>query len=481
MNMPRTKIVATIGPASEKLDVLKEMINSGLTVARINFSHGTEAEYAGRVNLIRQAAKEAGKYVAILGDLQGPKIRIGSFVDGSVDLAFGDKFCLDIDADLETGDKNQVGLVYKDLPKYVTKGDVLLLDDGKVKLTVQSIDKNKVHTTVLVAGKLSNKKGINKLGGGLAAPALTEKDLEDIKIIASLDFDYMAVSFPKNADDMNFARKKAEEAGVKAKLVAKVERAEAVADDETLRGIIMASDVIMVARGDLGVEIGDSNLVGVQKKMIRMARDCNKAVITATQMMESMITNSMPTRAEVMDVANAVIDGTDAVMLSAESAVGAFPAETVKAMAEICLGAEKYPETYSSDHKLGADFNNVKEAVAFSAMYAANHVKGIKAIISLANEGDTARLMSRIESNLPIYVCSKDDVALRRTCIFKGTRQFSFVADHKNLSLYQNIMDLFKQLKGEKILTAGDLVLVTYRDFDNKDISSLGFKMLKVS
>ncbi|RVT30439.1 pyruvate kinase, partial [Escherichia coli] len=333
----RTKIVTTLGPATDRDNNLEKVIAAGANVVRMNFSHGSPEDHKMRADKVREIAARLGRHVAILGDLQGPKIRVSTFKEGKVFLNIGDKFLLDANLGKGEGDKEKVGIDYKGLPADVVPGDILLLDDGRVQLKVLEVQGMKVFTEVTVGGPLSNNKGINKLGGGLSAEALTEKDKADIKTAALIGVDYLAVSFPRCGEDLNYARRLARDAGCDAKIVAKVERAEAVCSQDAMDDIILASDVVMVARGDLGVEIGDPELVGIQKALIRRARQLNRAVITATQMMESMITNPMPTRAEVMDVANAVLDGTDAVMLSAETAAGQYPSETVAAMARVCL------------------------------------------------------------------------------------------------------------------------------------------------
>lgn len=359
------------------------------------------------------------------------------------------------------GDKNKVGIDYKGLPADVVPGDILLLDDGRVQLKVVEVQGMKVFTEVTVGGPLSNNKGINKLGGGLSAEALTEKDKADIVTAAKIGVDFLAVSFPRTGEDLHYARRLARDAGCNAQIVAKVERAEAVATDEAMDDIILASDVVMVARGDLGVEIGDPELVGIQKKLIRRARQLNRAVITATQMMESMITNPMPTRAEVMDVANAVLDGTDAVMLSAETAAGQYPAETVAAMARVCLGAEKIPSINVSKHRLDVQFDNVEEAIAMSTMYAANHLKGITAIIAMTESGRTALMMSRISSGLPIFAMSRHDHTLNLTAIYRGVTPV-YCDPHTDGVLAAT--EAVKRLQDKGFLVSGDLVIVTQGD-----------------
>ena len=457
----RTKIVSTLGPATDRDGILEQIIAAGVNTVRMNFSHGTAQDHIDRAKRVREVAKKLNTYVAILGDLQGPKIRVARFRDGKIHLSVGDKFVLDAQLDKDAGDQQQVGIDYKDLPNDVTPGDILLLDDGRVQLKVESVEGSKVFTEVTVAGPLSNNKGINRKGGGLTAPALTDKDKADIKTAAEIGVEYLAVSFPRNGADIEYARKLAKEAGFNPRIVAKVERAETVATDEAIDDIILASDVIMVARGDLGVEIGDAELVGVQKKLIARSRQLNKAVITATQMMESMISNPMPTRAEVMDVSNAVLDGTDAVMLSAETAAGDFPVETVKAMASVCLGAEKHPSVLSSKHRLDVQFDNISETVAMATMYAANHLKGIKAIVALTESGGMARLLSRISSGLPIYALSRHEKTLNRCALLRGVYPCAFDSTEFD---QEDAREAVNALVVAGRLQKGDLVMLTHGD-----------------
>lgn len=457
----RTKIVSTLGPATDKEGMLEKIIAAGVNTVRMNFSHGSAEDHIERANKVRAIAAKLNTYVAILGDLQGPKIRVSRFKDTKIQLEVGDKFVLDAALGRDEGDQNQVGIDYKELPNDVSPGDLLLLDDGRVQLVVESIEGTRVLTEVTVAGPLSNNKGINRKGGGLTAPALTEKDKEDIKTAAKIDVEYLAVSFPRNGEDLHYARKLAHEAGFRPRIVAKVERAETVATDEAIDDIVLASDVIMVARGDLGVEIGDAELVGVQKKLIARSRQLNKAVITATQMMESMISSPMPTRAEVMDVSNAVLDGTDAVMLSAETAAGDFPLETVQAMASVCVGAEKHPSVLSSKHRLDIQFDNISETVAMATMYAANHMTGVKAIVALTESGGMARLLSRISSGLPIYALSRHQKTLNRCALFRGVYPFAF--DTTQYAV-EDGREALNELKAAGKLNEGDLVLVTHGD-----------------
>ena len=420
--MPRaTKIVATLGPASSSPEILERMIRAGVDVVRLNFSHGKAQDHIDRATLVREAGKRAGKEVAIMADLQGPKIRVGKFAEGKVMLEHGQEFVLDA-ARIEPGDVMGVGLDYKELPRDVKPGDTLLLNDGLIVLTVDRVVGEAVHTLVKIGGELSNNKGINKQGGGLTAPALTAKDMEDIKTAMSFQCEYLAVSFPKNATDMEMARQLANVAGEpwrhKPSLIAKIERSEAI---PVLESILKASDGIMVARGDLAVEVGNAAVPALQKRMIRLAREMDKVVITATQMMESMIVNPVPTRAEVSDVANAVLDGTDAVMLSAETAAGRYPVETVEQMAAIALEAER-----AEDVALDADFTNkqfgrIDQSIAMGALFTAHHL-GCKAILALTESGSTALWMSRHKIHVPIYGLTSQLQSQRKMALYRNVR-----------------------------------------------------------
>ena len=408
--MRRTKIVATLGPGSSSPEVIEEMIQAGVDVFRLNFSHGTPEEQRHRNTMIRECSERVGRIVGILADLQGPKIRTGRFVDGRVQLIRGEHFILDASLGDDEGTSERVGITYKDLPSDVKPGNQLLLDDGRVELEVVEVRGSEIHCVVGYTCELSDNKGINLRGGGLSAPALTEKDKEDIKTAAALDVDYVALSFARSADDVELCRDYVRKAGCDAGIVTKVERADAV---DNIDEIIEASDVIMVARGDLGVELGDAELPAIQKSMIKKARDLNKVVITATQMMESMITNPIPTRAEVFDVANAVLDGTDAVMLSGETAVGRYPVKVVQAMSRICEHAEKQREAMRSDHRVHLMFGRVDEAIAMATMYTANHLE-VAAIASLTESGATVLWMSRISSGIPIYAFTRHPKTQRK-------------------------------------------------------------------
>ncbi|TMO47171.1 pyruvate kinase [Pseudoalteromonas ruthenica] len=461
--MPRrTKIVATLGPATDRDNNLEKIIRAGANVVRLNFSHGVASDHQARAEAVREIAQRLGTHVAILADLQGPKIRVSTFKEGKVNLAPGAPFILDAALAPGEGDVNGVGIDYKELPQDVKARDLLLLNDGLIQLTVERVEGQKVHCRVKVGGVLSNNKGINRLGGGLTAPAFTDKDKEDLITATKIGVDYIAVSFPRSGDDMRYVRSLAEKAGSDAQLLAKIERAEAVETVEAIDDIILASDAVMVARGDLGVEIGDAELVGKQKTIISRARSLNRVVITATQMMESMIDNPMPTRAEVMDVANAVLDGTDAVMLSAETAAGDYPEQTVATMARVCLGAESQKETHISKHRLDSMFADNAETIALSAMYAANHLGTVKAIVALTESGNTSKLMSRISSGLPIYSLSRHDKTLGQTALYRGVYPVRF--DSTNFTKECIVSEAMNTLVELGELQKGDTVILTHGD-----------------
>jgi len=474
----RTKIVSTLGPATDEPGVLERLIIAGVNVVRLNFSHGSPEEHRNRANAVREFASKHGRYVAVLGDLQGPKIRIARFAKGPIKLNLGDKFSLDADLATEAGDQHQVGIDYKELPRDVNPGDLLLLDDGRVVLKVDSVIGNRVNTTVTVGGKLSNNKGINRQGGGLTAPALTEKDYADIKTAVSIGVDYLAVSFPRTAEDMNLARSLVKEAGGDIALVAKIERAESVENDEILDGIIKASDAVMVARGDLGVEIGDASLIGVQKHIIARARALNRCVITATQMMESMINSSLPTRAEVFDVANAVLDGTDAVMLSAETAAGQFPVETVEAMVRVIVGAEKTEGHHKALEREPTNRVAIDQAIAAAAMFTANQMPGVAAIVCMTETGATPLLMSRYGSRLPIFAMSPHERTLRRAALYRGVETVLF--NNENLTFAQSNQKAIDTLLAKNIVKEGDLVIISKGDIAHVHGGTNTMKILEV-
>jgi len=456
--MPRraTKIVATLGPACSDPVLLEQMIRAGVNVVRLNFSHGTAQDHIDRARMVREASARVGREVAIMADLQGPKIRVGKFAEGKVTLEPGQKFVLDA-ARTELGDVRAVGLDYKALPREVRAGDVLLLNDGLIVITVDAVRGEAIHTTVKLGGELSNNKGINKQGGGLSAPALTAKDMDDIRTAMSFHADYVAVSFPKNATDMEMARQLcnvAADDGHHPGLIAKIERAEAI---PKLEEILLASDGIMVARGDLAVEVGNAAVPALQKRMIKLAREHDKVVITATQMMESMITNPVPTRAEVSDVANAVLDGTDAVMLSAETAAGKYPLETVIEMAKICHAAEG-----AEDFKLEADFTGktfkrIDQSIAMGALFTAHHL-GAKAIVAMTDSGSTALWMSRHLIQVPIYALTSKVVTQRRMTLYRNVRPlFMDTSADRDTAL----AEVESNLKERGLVQKGDVYAIT--------------------
>ena len=449
-----TKIVATLGPASSDRDVLMRMIAGGVDVVRMNFSHGARDEHLARAELVREVARGLERTVGIMCDLQGPKIRIGRFENGRITLAKGDVFILDARCDL--GNQERVGLDYKELKRDVRANDVLLLDDGRLVLDVQKVAGDELVTTVRVGGELSNNKGINRAGGGLTAPALTGKDMEDIKTAVAMKTDFIAVSFPKSGADMYMARELMRAAGGNAMLIAKMERAEAINAMDDLMG---ASDGIMVARGDLAVEVGDAAVPALQKRMIRSARERNKLTITATQMMESMITNPVPTRAEVSDVANAVLDGTDAVMLSAETATGRYPVETVEAMARVCLEAERSGELTLDRDFLNRVFTRIDQSIAMAALFTAHHLK-VKAIAALTQSGSTALWISRLNAGVPIYALTPEVSTRYRMSLFRDV--FPFMINYYGHDRDLLLQEAEEQLLKNGVVQPGDLIVITF-------------------
>jgi len=474
----RTKIVTTLGPATDNENALKALLKAGANVVRMNFSHGSAEDHINRAKMVRKVANELDLNIAILGDLQGPKIRIAKFKQNKVTISAGEAFVLDGDLDNLSGDQKQVGIDYKELPNDCQIGDTLLLDDGRVELEITDIVGNKVVTRVVIGGELSNNKGINLKGGGLSAPALTKKDMEDIKTAAQMKVDYLAVSFPRTAEDIRFAEKLTRAAGSDAGIVAKIERAETVANEQILDDIIRASAAVMVARGDLGVEIGDAELIGVQKKIIQRARSLDRAVITATQMMESMISNAIPTRAEVFDVANAVLDGTDAVMLSAETAMGDHPIRVVEAMSRVCIGAEKQKSTQTSGHRMELQWQEIDETIAMATMYVANHLPDIKAIVCLTESGSTPLLMSRIRSGMPIYALTRLETTKRKMALFRGVEAISF--DPTVLARHDVNRLAADELVKRGVVKEGELIVMTKGDHMGILGGTNALKILKV-
>jgi len=455
-----TKIVATIGPASTDFDILVKMIRAGVDVVRLNFSHGKAQDHIDRAALVRRAAEACGVEVAIMADMQGPKIRVGKFEEGKIFLNNGDKFVLDAKwgENGELGNQERVGLDYKALPRDVRPGDKLLLNDGLIVLIVDKVVGHEICTTVKVGGELSNNKGINRQGGGLTAPALTSKDMEDIKTAMSFQADYLAISFPKSATDMEMARQLANIAGEpyqhKPMMIAKIERAEAI---PVLQEILDASDGIMVARGDLAVEVGNAAVPALQKRMIRMARASNKLAITATQMMESMIVNAVPTRAEVSDVANAVLDGTDAVMTSAETASGKYPVETVEMMAAICLEAEQSEYNKLDTDFLNVEFTRIDQSIAYGTLFTAHHL-AVKAIVALTESGSTALWMSRHNIDTPIFALTPSQTTQRKASLYRNVRAFPLMQEGGSHAVLRKAEEL---LIKEGMVSPGDTIVVS--------------------
>lgn len=479
MSKRRTKIVATLGPASETEAVIEKLILAGMDVARLNFSHGSAEDHRRKAALVREIAARHQRYVALMGDLQGPKIRIARFAAKRVHLENGQPFVLSNDHPANEGNEHIVGIDYPPLVQDCAPGDELLLDDGRIILQVDKVENHAVYTTVTAGGELSDHKGINRRGGGISAPSLTDKDRADILLAAELEVDYIAVSFPRYGRDMQQARELVQQAGSPAWIIAKIERAEAVADDEALDDIISASDGVMVARGDLGVEVGDARLVGIQKRIIQHARTLNKLVITATQMMESMVSSPIPTRAEVSDVANAVLDHTDAVMLSGESAAGKYPVEAVSAMARICVGAEQEPVNKRSQHRLWERFERCDDTIALSAMYAANHFPGIKAIISLSESGRTPLIMSRIRSSVPIFCFTRHVSTQNRAALFRGVYSIPFDATaHAPEDVNHAAITC---LRDRHIVRSGDWVILSQGDLYHPQGGTNSMQILQVS
>jgi len=473
----RTKIVATLGPATDDLGVLTEMMRAGLDVVRLNASHGTVEDRRRRLAAARQAAQRADRCIGVLLDLAGPKIRIDCFREGRVELVEGQAFTLDTAFEAAAGTVERVGVAYKELPRDVAAGDTLLLADGQIVLDVRKVGKTAIETCVRVGGTLSDRKGLNRQGGGISAPAISERDREDIRFVAEEDIDYMAVSFARDAADIEEARALVRAAGGDARIVAKVERHEAV---DNLAGIIEASDVVMVARGDLGVEMGYAELTGLQKTIIHDTRHANRVVITATQMMESMIQNPVPTRAEVSDVANAVMDGTDAVMLSAESATGRYPVKAVEAMAEVIEGAEKYQLTHprGRQRSLEGVFESTEEAIAMAVMYTANHMK-VRAIVALTESGATPLWMSRIRSDIPVYAFTRREATRRRVTLYRGVYPviFDVTGARSTEELYRA---LFTRLLELKLVDLHDLVILTKGEASGVQGGTNSMQILKV-
>jgi len=474
--MRRTKIIATLGPATDDPKILASVINAGADVVRINFSHGLPAEHKRRVEMVRKISAESGKYIGILGDLQGSKNRIKRFKKSPVTLKEGQKFVLDCSMATDVGTNKAVGVVYEKLFADVSLGDRLLLDDGQLILEVEQIDGDRIICRVVMGGKLADNKGINRQGGGLSVPTLATKDRENIVRTAEYGLDWLAVSFVRHASDIDEVRKILCTLGSEAHLVAKIERAEAL---ENLEAIIDTADAVMVARGDLGVEVGYASLTGLQKRIIKLARTQHKVVITATQMMESMVNNQLPTRAEISDVANAVMDGTDAVMLSAETAAGNYPVQAVTAMAEVCSGAERYPLVSGrTSRRLEDRFQFVDEAIAMAVMYTANHMD-VDAIIALTESGSTVLWMSRVRSDIPIYAITRHEITLRRMTLYRGVYPIYFDVVYADVQKMYG--DILGKLREQNFIEKENLVIVTKGELLGISGGTNSMKILRVS
>jgi len=457
-HLRRTKIIATLGPSTDDPKVMEKMILAGASVFRLNMSHGSTSDQIRRARLVREVSARLDREVALLADLQGPKIRVERFENGSVELSPGDAFTLDAEDAVTPGNQERVGVSYGALARDVKAGDVLLLDDGLISMTVESVVGGKVHCRVEHGGWLKDRKGLNLRGGGLSVAGLAEHDLPHIELAAQMDVDFLAVSFVSDEKDVNRARRLLRKAGSSAALVAKIERIEAI---RNLEEICDASDVIMVARGDLGVEIGDEELPGLQKRITRTALKHNRVVATATQMMQSMIENPIPTRAEVLDVANAVIDGTDAVMLSAETAVGKYPVRVIEAMNRICLGAERHYALEGSIKQLNVRFQRIDQAIAMAAMFMATNLS-VQAIVALTESGSTAQWLSRVRSAVPIFAFSPNAHSRRRMAMFRDV--YPVHLESRSTDADQVIRDALRKLWRTGAVVAGDRVIVTMGD-----------------
>ena len=472
----RTKIIATLGPATDSEDMICTMIEAGMNVARINFSHGPSEQQIARAEMVRKCAISLKKYVGILADLQGPKIRIGQFTNDKIQLKPGDPFILDAELDETSGDESQVSISYKQLPRDVKTGNLLFLGDGDISLRVEKVSGSKIHTLVEMAGELSNNKGINLQGGGLSAPALTDKDHRDIRTAGEMQADFLALSFVRTGVDVQVGRELFKAVGGSGKMIAKIERTEAI---ENITDIIQATDAVMLARGDLGIEIGDHELPGVQKRIIKQARVNNRVAIVATQMMQSMVESPIPTRAEVLDVANAVIDGTDAVMLSAETAIGNHPAKVIKAMKRICLGAEQHRLSEKTSQHFGVEgtFERVDEAIAMASMFVANRFN-IIAIIALTESGDTAKWLSRVLGDIPIYAVSRHISTHRRVTLFGGVYPVNLdIGLFEERNADQQVVD---ELVRRGIIRSNDRIIITKGDMTGVSGGTNVMKVIQV-
>jgi len=447
--MRRAKIVCTLGPAVESIEKITELIDAGMNMARLNLSHGSHDEHQKRLDLVRAAAKKANKAVAILVDLQGPKIRLGKFSSGPHELSRGDTFTITTD-DI-AGTKDKVSTTYKGLPGDCKAGDAIMIDDGKVSVQVVQVKGNDVITKVIQPGMVSNNKGINLPGVAVSLPALSEKDIADLRWGLKAGVDFIALSFVRNAADIKDIHKIMDEVGVKVPVIAKIEKPQAV---ENLQEIVDAFDGIMVARGDLGVELPIEDVPMVQKRCITMARESAKPVIVATQMLDSMISNSQPTRAEATDCANAVLDGADALMLSGETSVGDFPIDTVKVMARIIERTEEValdqipPLKHSPATKAGAITKAATEV---------GLTVGAKFLVAFTQSGDSARRMSRLRSPIPMLALTPEIGTYNRLALSWGVESLLTASVNHTDEMVMQVDTILIESKRVKI---GDLVLI---------------------
>lgn len=472
-----TKIVATLGPASD--GKIEELINAGVDMFRLNFSYGIHREHAERIANIRAAAEKVGRFVAILADLQGPKIRVGGFAgEKSFELTPGDSFSIDPALALDGGSRREVSTEFVALAEQVSPGDMLVLGDESLELEVTGTAGARVDCVVAVGGEVRAGKGINLRGGGLSAATPTARDLDDLKFACDQGVDFLAISFASSADDLLTARRMVKEHGARCAFVAKIEKAEAVASDANIDAIIKASDAVMVARGDLAIEIGEAALMGMQKHIIRRSRELNRCVITATQMMESMVHCAHPTRAEIMDVSNAVLDGTDAVMLSAETASGKYPVETVQAMVRVIEGAESSPYA-APQTSLDHDCNTIDESLALAAMTVAEHLTDVRAVACLTSSGNTPKLMSRSRSKLPIYALGNNPRTLARVALFRGVHPRLLETSGIDYALINEaVVDFLVQIGAA---AKGDVIILSKGDLQDVQGGTNTLKVLEVS
>ena len=470
----RTKIIATLGPATDNEATIQALIKTGVDAVRLNFSHGEARDHVERARMVRELSEQANYHVGIIGDLQGPKIRIERFADGEVRLEDGQTFILDPRLDRNAGTRERVGLTYPELYKDVKAGDTLLLDDGRIEFQVISSDERGIVTKVEGDHVLSSNKGVNRKGGGLSAPVLTPKDREDIELAARIGIDYLAVSFPKDDKDILYARELLDATGCNAGLIAKIERADAL---DTIDDILKVSDAIMVARGDLNLEIGDAALIAVQKRLIRKARKHDKIAITATEMMQSMIDSPRPTRAEISDIANAVLDGTDAVMLSGETAIGKHPVAAVEIMGRICLGAERHAGEVVSGEEGKQAFTRVDRAIALAAIQTGDNLK-VASIAALTESGSTALWMSRADSSIPIYALTPHVGTCRKVTLYRGVYPGMLTnADKTHTQINREAVDVLLRYKA---VENGDLVIITKGDLMGMHGGTNAMKIVRV-